>query len=101
MTVQSVKQRFTPIVKNCKDSDQVRHRIREEADVVRGKPESFSIFFPMYNERENITTALDQALAVVPNLGFERFEIIVVDDGSKDGSHEVVREWADRAGLNG
>lgn len=55
----------------------------------------------MYNERENIVAALEQACAVVPTLGFGRFEIIVVDDGSKDGSDEVVREWGEHAGLNG
>jgi len=55
----------------------------------------------MYNERENIRAALVQAHAVLPTLGFERWEIIVVDDGSRDGSAEVVRAFAAEAGLNG
>lgn len=54
---------------------------------------SFSIFFPMYNERDNIAATLRQTLDVVPKLGFSEYEILVVDDGSKDGSAEVVRRF--------
>jgi len=55
--------------------------------------QSFSIFFPMYNERDNIAATLRQTLAMVPKLGFDDYEILVVDDGSKDGSAEVVRRF--------
>jgi glycosyltransferase involved in cell wall biosynthesis len=71
----------------------VRHRACEEPLRVREKPQSFSIFFPMYNERGNIEAVLDQARQVIPSLGFERFEIIVVDDGSQDGSADLVEDW--------
>lgn len=57
---------------------------------------SLSIFFPMYNERENIAATLRQALEVIPKLGFDDYEILIVDDGSKDGSADVVRAWAAR-----
>ena len=59
-------------------------------------PRSFSIFFPMYNERDNIAATLTQALKVLPSLGFPDYEILVVDDGSKDGSADVVREFMRR-----
>ena len=48
----------------------------------------------MYNERENIVKTLDHASAVLPTLGFSRYEIVIVDDGSQDGSAEVVEAWA-------
>lgn len=55
---------------------------------------SFSIFFPMYNERENIQTTLGAALEAVPRLGFDDYEILIVDDGSRDGSAEIVARMA-------
>ena len=56
-------------------------------------PRSLSIFFPMYNERENIAATLDQALAVIPRLGVANYELLVIDDGSKDDSAETVRQY--------
>ncbi len=53
-------------------------------------PQSLSVFFPMYNERNNIAQTLAQAEAVIPGLGFEDYEIIVVDDGSYDGCDKIV-----------
>jgi len=42
-----------------------------------------SYFFPAHNEAENLGGLVTEALATLPALA-ERFEIIVVDDGSRD-----------------
>jgi glycosyltransferase involved in cell wall biosynthesis len=54
-----------------------------------------SISFPAYNEAANIGAAIEDAVRVASGLT-DDFEVIVVDDGSKDRTAEVVREYAAR-----
>jgi glycosyltransferase involved in cell wall biosynthesis len=52
-----------------------------------------SILIPVYNEIRTLRTLLDKVLAVP--LPCDR-ELVIVDDGSKDGSRDVLREYAAR-----
>src|SRR5215469_1538613 len=54
-----------------------------------------SVLIPLYNEEEFIAPLLERVLAAPLPDGMER-EIIVADDGSTDGSAEVVAEMAKR-----
>ena len=54
-----------------------------------------SILVPLFNEEEYIAPLLSRALAAPLPDGLER-EIIVVDDGSTDGSDRIVEEFAAR-----
>jgi hypothetical protein len=49
-----------------------------------------SILTALYNHRTEIVQALDSLLRVQ----YLSWEVIVVNDGSSDGSHEVVVDWA-------
>lgn len=49
---------------------------------------SISVFFPCYNEQANVQRTVNQALEVLRNLGAE-FEVIIVDDGSKDETGKI------------
>jgi glycosyltransferase involved in cell wall biosynthesis len=51
-----------------------------------------SVVMPVYNERDTIEGMIARVLAV-PGL---RVELIVVDDGSKDGTSEILRELEKR-----
>jgi glycosyltransferase involved in cell wall biosynthesis len=51
-----------------------------------------SVVMPVYNERDTIEGMIARVLAV-PNL---RIELIVVDDGSKDGTSDILRELQGR-----
>lgn len=53
------------------------------------RPAMISLVFPMFDEEQNIGPLLASALALAPRLA-DDFEIIVVDDGSHDGSAAVV-----------
>ena len=53
---------------------------------------SLSLFFPCYNEEANVGSMIEQAIKVGETYGTD-YEIVVVDDGSRDRSAEIVREW--------
>jgi len=57
-----------------------------------------SILMPVYNERERVERAIAEVLATVLPTDFE---MIIVDDGSTDGTREILRNgsWDDRVRL--
>jgi glycosyltransferase involved in cell wall biosynthesis len=55
-----------------------------------------SIIMPVYNEKATIREILERVRAV--DVGMEK-EIIVVDDGSKDGTREILREEESRGDI--
>jgi glycosyltransferase involved in cell wall biosynthesis len=54
---------------------------------------TLSVIVPVYNEAQTVARVIDHVLAVKLE-GFER-EIIVVNDGSTDGTDEVLKQLAD------
>jgi len=56
---------------------------------------SISVFFPCYNEQENVTQTVEKALAVLEKLNAD-FEVIVVDDGSSDRTGQIADEIAEK-----
>ncbi len=53
----------------------------------------YSIVVPLHNEQENVTDLYDRLKAVMEAHG-ESFEIVLVDDGSKDHTFAMLREIA-------
>lgn len=59
------------------------------------KPISLSVFFPVYNEEENLPTTVEQTLHVLEESPYvDEFEIILVNDGSSDGSAALAEKIA-------
>lgn len=54
-----------------------------------------SIIIPCYNEVATVRTLLERVSGVVLPAGWGR-EIIIVDDGSKDGTRDILKEYESR-----
>jgi glycosyltransferase involved in cell wall biosynthesis len=54
---------------------------------------SISVFFPCYNEQENVANTTAKAIAVLEELKAD-YEVIIVDDGSVDDTGRIADEIA-------
>lgn len=57
------------------------------------KKHSISIFFPCYNEEQNVERVTREALAVAGSIS-DDYEILIVNDGSKDRTGEIADRLA-------
>ena len=66
-------------------------------EIIASQPDAelltYSIVIPAYNEAERIGATLDKVAAYVARMGWTA-EIIVVNDGSRDATPQIVRERA-------
>ena len=53
-----------------------------------------SVLMPVYNATETLVETLES----IAGQSFGDFEVVVVDDGSEDGSGDILREWQERDG---
>ncbi len=84
--------------------EQVREVLRQQArwlaatrqaDVFpHGLPDRrlFSLCMPAYNEAENIESCIDTAVTVLPEF-FQEFEVVVVNDGSRDNTAQIIADY--------
>ncbi len=62
---------------------------------VESKLPVFSVIAPIYNEQDNLPELYRRVSAVLDSTG-ETWELILVDDGSRDGSTEIIRTLAQK-----
>ena len=55
--------------------------------------DALSYFFPAHNEASNLRELVEEALATLPTLA-ETFEVVIVDDGSRDATAQIADELA-------
>ncbi|GIW99030.1 MAG: hypothetical protein KatS3mg111_2363 [Pirellulaceae bacterium] len=60
----------------------------------RAKGVLLSVIVPVFNEAPTIAVSLDRLVAALP----AEAEVIVVDDGSTDGTRDIVRRWMSASG---
>lgn len=58
------------------------------------KAKKLSIVIPCYNEKNTIETILSEVMDV--DLGSTKKEILIVDDGSKDGTRTILKKLAEK-----
>ena len=58
-------------------------------------PIEISAVIPIFNEEENLPILVPQVIQVLNQIG-KRYEIVLVDDGSKDQSRRILQEMATR-----
>ena len=57
-----------------------------------GSPQSLSVVLPCLNEERNIEGAVRDVEEAARGL-FDDYEIIIVDDGSRDGTGAIASDW--------
>ncbi len=62
--------------------------------MVRQDP-TYSILLPTYNERENLPLIVWLIVKHLGDAGIDAYEVIVIDDGSPDGTLEVAQQLQD------
>lgn len=56
------------------------------------KPPVLSAVMLVYNGEKHLREAIDSVL----NQSFKEFEFIIINDGSTDGTHEIIKQYSDR-----
>ena len=54
-----------------------------------------SAVIPVYNDREALARAIPRSIATIETID-NNFELIIAEDGSTDGSADLVRSWAEQ-----
>ena len=58
-----------------------------------GYAPKISVVVPLYNEEESIPQLREQLVQALEQCGYS-FEVVIVDDGSRDRSFALLSEWA-------
>lgn len=58
---------------------------------MKDKLKELSLFFPAYNEEENLEETVEKAIPVLKSIA-EKYELIIINDGSKDKTGEVAKK---------
>jgi glycosyltransferase involved in cell wall biosynthesis len=74
------------VVSNCRLTGEI-------APASEGRECHLSVVIPIYDEEENIPSLLEQLRSALKRLGL-RYEIIAVDDGSRDNGAAVLKRYA-------
>jgi glycosyltransferase involved in cell wall biosynthesis len=61
---------------------------------MQGLEESLSVILPAYNEAENLKELIPEVISFLRSY-ISKFEVIVVNDGSEDGTDEILSRFCE------
>lgn len=83
-----------PLSLNITSSRNRRRKFRHQnGSEVKWVVPKYSIVVPFHNEEDNVTTLYDRLKAVMEQVG-DTFELVFVDDGSRDRTYRLLEEIA-------
>ncbi|MBD3169743.1 MAG: glycosyltransferase [candidate division Zixibacteria bacterium] len=80
-----------PPKKNRPEKTSMRRNMPDKRTSRRRKQPRVSVIIPAYNEEQNIPILLDHLRDMLDGVNYDG-EVIVVDDGSDDNTHQILRE---------
>jgi glycosyltransferase involved in cell wall biosynthesis len=69
----------------------VSEDLSKKAHHTEEKPVSVSVFFPCYNEQDNVSATVKTAVDLLQGINAD-YEVIVVDDGSRDDTKKIAEQ---------
>ena len=63
---------------------------------MQDKTSNIQVIVPCYNEKEGVEIFLDQLVGVLESIPQSEWEVIVVDDGSTDGTPDIINAYAQK-----
>ena len=77
-----------------RDNTELSTEVLKQEAYANGYKYLFSIVIPVYNTKKYVTEAIESIIN--QSIGFDTIQIVIVNDGSTDGSGEICSEYADR-----
>ncbi len=77
-----------------------RHQFREENKKIHRHPKAYgtvSILVPVWNEEKTVSGTIDSLLKL--DYPTDKLKILIIDDGSTDGTWEVIQQFKDRPNI--
>ena len=79
---------------HVRDNTELSTEALKQEAYANGYKYLFSIVIPVYNTKKYVTEAIESIIN--QSIGFDTIQIVIVNDGSTDGSGEICSEYADR-----
>ena len=94
MNVLNDKERASDFRRLCREiEDRLKELSRLTGEECATRPLELSVVIPFFNEEQNIPLLVEQLLKEISGMGINDYELIFVDDGSRDGTVSILQSY--------